>query len=161
MTVSDYNSAVNTYSDRLFRFVLKSMRDFHRAEDVLQDCYEKLWKNHANVDSEKVKSYLYTTAYHQIIDIFRKDKKIIATEEYEDRSLVSHDNYTDIGEILQKAVERLPEVQKMVLLLRDYEGYSYREIGEVTNLSEPQVKVYIYRARVFLKEYIGKMEVVI
>jgi RNA polymerase sigma-70 factor (ECF subfamily) len=49
----------------------------------------------------------------------------------------------------------------MVLLLRDYEGYSYEEIGEMANLSESQVKVYIYRARVFLKKYIGKMETVV
>lgn len=46
-------------------------------------------------------------------------------------------------------------------MLRDYEGYSYQEIGEITGLSESQVKVYIYRARVFLRKYIGKMEVVI
>jgi RNA polymerase sigma-70 factor (ECF subfamily) len=49
----------------------------------------------------------------------------------------------------------------MVILLRDYEGYSYQEIGELTNLGESQVKVYIYRARVFLKKYIGKIEVVV
>jgi RNA polymerase sigma-70 factor (ECF subfamily) len=65
-----------------------------------------------------------------------------------------------LGEVLKEAVDRLPEIQKMVLLLRDYEGYSYEEIGEMANLNESQVKVYIYRARVFLKKYIGKMEIV-
>jgi RNA polymerase sigma-70 factor (ECF subfamily) len=62
---------------------------------------------------------------------------------------------------LNKAVNKLPEIQRMVLLLRDYEGYSYQEIEELTNLNESQVKVYIYRARVFLKGYIGKMEAVV
>ena len=56
---------------------------------------------------------------------------------------------------------RLPEIQRIVLTLRDYEGYSYQEIGEMTTLSESQVKVYIYRARVFLKNYIGKLEVLV
>ena len=46
-------------------------------------------------------------------------------------------------------------------MLRDYEGYAYREIAEITGLSESQVKVYIYRARVFLKHYVGSMENVI
>ena len=46
-------------------------------------------------------------------------------------------------------------------MLRDYEGYSYKEIGEITGLSEAQVKVYIFRARVFLKNYIGSMDAVI
>jgi RNA polymerase sigma-70 factor (ECF subfamily) len=55
----------------------------------------------------------------------------------------------------------IPENQKAVLLLRDYEGYSYQEIAEITNLSMDQVKVYIYRARLFLKKFIGSKETVI
>jgi RNA polymerase sigma-70 factor (ECF subfamily) len=66
-----------------------------------------------------------------------------------------------LSEILSEAVKLLPEIQRTVILLRDYEGYSYKEIGDITELSEAQVKVYIYRARVFLKNYIGKMEVVV
>jgi len=55
----------------------------------------------------------------------------------------------------------LPEIQRSVVLLRDYEGYSYNEIAEITGLSESQVKVYIFRARTFLKNYIGSLEIVI
>lgn len=73
-----------------------------------------------------------------------------------------HDRqYSDLSEILNDAVKLLPEIQRTVVLLRDYEGYSYKEIGDITELSEAQVKVYIYRARIFLKNYIGKMEVVV
>jgi DNA-directed RNA polymerase specialized sigma24 family protein len=46
-------------------------------------------------------------------------------------------------------------------MLRDFEGYTYEEIGEITGLNESQVKVYIYRARLALKEYIGSIENVI
>jgi len=45
--------------------------------------------------------------------------------------------------------------------LRDYEGYDYIEIGKITGLTESQVKVYIFRARNFLKNYIGRMEVLV
>ena len=69
--------------------------------------------------------------------------------------------YTDVKERLNDAVGRLPEIQRIVLTLRDYEGYSYQEIGEVTGLNESQVKVYIYRARLFLKNYIGTMDVLV
>jgi len=62
---------------------------------------------------------------------------------------------------LNKAVDKLPEIQKSVVLLRDYEGCSYEEIGKITHLTESQVKVYIYRARVFLKNYIGSLDRVI
>jgi len=58
-------------------------------------------------------------------------------------------------------VDKLPEIQRSVVMLRDYEGYSYEEIGKITNLSESQVKVYIYRARVFLKKFIVSPEFVI
>ena len=53
------------------------------------------------------------------------------------------------------------ETNRSVILLRDYEGYSYNEIAEITGLNEAQVKVYIYRGRLFLKKYIGSIETVI
>lgn len=161
MTVNDYNHSVTLYADHLFRFAVKSIKDMHKAEDIVQDCYEKLWKNHENVNYDKVKAYLFTTAYHTVIDRVRKDKRSVYTDEVR-ISEESHENsYSDLKEVLNAAVDRLPEIQRMVLLLRDYEGYSYNEIGELTNLNESQVKVYIYRARVFLKNFIGKMEAVI
>jgi RNA polymerase sigma-70 factor (ECF subfamily) len=161
MTVSEYNTSVNLYSDRLYRFVLKSIRDIHKAEDIVQDSYEKLWKNVENVNNEKVRSYLFTTAYHTMIDIIRKDKRSAFSEDLKLTEQSHENNYSDLSEVLKAAVDQLPEIQRMVLLLRDYEGYSYKEIGELTNLGESQVKVYIYRARVFLKKYIGNIEVIV
>ncbi|MCG6190723.1 RNA polymerase sigma factor [Maribellus maritimus] len=161
MTISEYNSSVDLYSDRLYRFVLKSIKDVQRAEDIVQDSYEKLWKNVENVNAEKVRSYLFTTAYHTMIDIIRKDKRSSFSEDLKLTEESHENNYSDLSEVLKEAVEKLPEIQRMVLLLRDYEGYSYQEIGEMANLSESQVKVYIYRARVFLKKYIGNIEVVV
>ncbi len=161
MTINEYNQAVDQFSDCLYRFVLKSIKDTHKAEDIVQDSFEKLWKNVENVNAEKVKSYLFTTAYHTMIDRIRKEKRSSFTEDLSIKEQGHENNYSDLSEILKEAVNRLPEIQRMVLLLRDYEGYSYIEIGELTKLSESQVKVYIYRARVFLKKYIGRMEVVV
>lgn len=161
MTINEYNQAVTDLSDRLYRFVLKSIRDVHKAEDIVQDSFEKLWRNLDNVNGQKVKSYLFTTAYHTMIDILRKDKRSAFSEDLSLKEESHESNYSDLNEILKEAVNRLPEIQRMVLLLRDYEGYSYEEIGELAKLNESQVKVYIYRARVFLKKYIGKMETVV
>ncbi len=161
MTTNDYNRAVNLYADRLFRFVLKSIKEIHTAEDIVQDSFEKLWKNVHNVDGTKVKSYLFTTAYHTMIDRIRKEKRSAYSEELTNCEESHENNYSDLAEVLKEAVSRLPEIQRMVLLLRDYEGYSYQEIGEIAGLNESQVKVYIYRARVFLKNYIGTPETVI
>ncbi len=161
MTIDEYNKSVDLYSDSIFRFILKNIRDREKSQDIVQDTYEKLWKNHKDVSAEKVKSYLFSIAYHTLIDMTRRDKKQGRWEEAEIQSQVCHSSCSDLNEILHNALAQLPEIQKMVVMMRDYEGYSYTEIGEITGLNESQVKVYIYRARVFLKNYIGKMEVVI
>jgi RNA polymerase sigma-70 factor (ECF subfamily) len=82
-------------------------------------------------------------------------------EESDDADLRTDSQYTDLNEILHAALDRLPEQYRSVVLLRDYEGYSYKEIGEITGLSEAQVKINIYRGRIALKNYIGKIETVI
>jgi len=161
MNVKEYNQSVDLYSDNVFRFILKNIKDEERARDIVQDSYEKLWRNSGNVNFDKVKSYLFTTAYHTMIDVLRKDKRQTYLADHQIPEDVHDKQYSDLAEILNIAVGQLPEIQRTVVLLRDYEGYSYQEIGDITTLSEAQVKVYIYRARVFLKNYIGKMEVVI
>ncbi len=161
MIVEEYNQAVDLYSDAIFRFILKNCRDDDKAKDIVQDTYEKLWKNHNNVNFSKVKSYLFSTAYHTLIDSIRRDKKRGSWEEVNERELSYSNSYTDLNELLNQALDQLPEKQKMVILMRDYEGYAYNEISEITGLSVSQVKVYIFRARKFLKTYIGKIEVLV
>ena len=161
MTVEEYNNSVERYSDGLYRFVLKNIKDKEQAKDIIQDTYEKLWMKVAGVAALKVKSYLFSTAYHTMIDVIRKESR---KDTFDAEPPVVHahtEQYSDLQELLAAAVEKLPEAQRSVILLRDYEGYSYSEISEITGLSETQVKVYIYRGRVFLKNYIGSMESVI
>jgi RNA polymerase sigma factor (sigma-70 family) len=161
MTVEEYNKSVDLYADGIYRFALKTIKDQEKAKDIVQDSYEKLWVKHTDVSYEKVKSYLFTTAYHTSIDVIRKDSKSSSYESTPIPEISTSEQYNDISEVLNKAVELLPDIQKSVLLLRDYEGYSYEEIGEITGLSESQVKVYIFRARLFLKNYLVSIENVI
>lgn len=159
MTVEEFNSCVDLHSDNLYRFILKNVKDKDKAKDIVQDTYEKLWLKVSEVPSTNAKSYMFTTAYRTMIDMFRRDKKQTRMEEGEYDEALSHNRqYSDLKNILNEAVQKLPEIQRMVIMLRDYEGYSYKEIGDITSLSESQVKVYIFRARAFLKEHIGKIE---
>lgn len=161
MTVNEYNTAVENYADPVYRFVLKNIRDEEKSRDIVQDSFEKLWVNHVHVSALKVKSYLYTTAYHRLIDVVRKDKRLSLTDNYSGSENIHSEHYSDLSEILNEAINLLPNDQRSVLMLRDYDGYSYKEIAEITSLNESQVKVYIYRARVFLKNYIGKIDVLV
>ena len=161
MTVKEYNRSVEEYADSVFRFILSDIRDEERANDIVQDTFEKLWRNVSELDYEVVKSWLFSTAYHGMIDMIRKEKRMTLIEESHTRDLVYESQYSDLNEILHAALKRLPENQRSVILLRDYEGYSYQEIGDITGMSEAQVKINIYRGRIALKNYIGKIETVL
>jgi RNA polymerase sigma factor (sigma-70 family) len=161
MTIAEYNKSVDDFSDGLYRFILKNIKDEEKAKDIIQDTYEKLWTKISNVSYEKVKSYLFTAAYHTMIDTIRKDKRLETMEKLNAEMYSYTKQYTGISEILEEAVNKLPDDQRSVILLRDYEGYSYDEIADITGLNESQVKVYIYRGRMFLKKYIGSIETVI
>ncbi|MEN9346497.1 MAG: hypothetical protein RLZZ77_8 [Bacteroidota bacterium] len=163
MTVSEYNQCVELHSDGLYRFLLKNVKDSEKARDLVQETYTKLWLKVEEVSFQKAKSYLFTAGYHTMIDQMRREKRHVDYTANELKTGMSSFNrqYSDLSEILNEALDRLPEIQKSVILLRDYEGYSYEEIEEITGLNESQVKVYIYRGRVALKEFIGKAENVI
>ena len=161
MTVTEYNQCVDSYSDSLYRFILKHIKDVDVANDIVQDTFEKVWRKVNDVESTNAKSYLFTAAHHTLVDYTRKAKKQGDYNEVVENTLQHNKHYSDLKEILNNALDKLPEIQKSVILLRDYEGYDYNEIGKITNLTESQVKVYIFRARAFLKNYIGKLEVVI
>ena len=161
MTTREFNTCVDLFSDNLYRFILKNLKDKDKSSDIVQDSFEKLWIRVDEVQFEKSKSYLFTTAYHLMIDLLRHEKKQGNFNEVKPEVLIHNNQYSDLGEILDKGLEMLPEIQKSVILLRDYEGYSYEEIGKITELNESQVKVYIYRARLFLKNYIGSLESVL
>ena len=161
MTEREYNECVTTYADNVYRFILKNLRHEEDARDVVQTAFEKMWRNREEVDARKCKSYLFTVAYHQMIDHIRKVKRIQLKDEFSAESKVEHKPANDLKRILNDALQRLSETQRSLVLLKDYEGYSYEEIGQIMGLNESQVKVYLHRARVQLKEYLVKIENVI
>ncbi|MBP8248939.1 MAG: sigma-70 family RNA polymerase sigma factor, partial [Chitinophagales bacterium] len=147
MTPKEYNETVDTWADGVYRFIHKSLKSDDDARDIVQNAFEILWKNHENVQFDKAKSYLFSTAYHNMIDHIRKHKRMDYVEEIDEAAKGgTAEVQVDVKEAIEKALQKLPDVQKNCVLLRDYEGYSYEEIGEMLHLSESQVKVYIFRA---------------
>lgn len=161
MTLADYNTAVDQHADGIYRFALKHLRDVDVAKDVVQESFARLWVKVEEVDAAKAKSYLFTTAHHIMVDEVRKGGRNTRMEEHHEDLRSTAQGQPDLKEVLDAALATLPEVQRSVVLLRDLEGYTYEEIAELTGLNLTQVKVYIYRGRNTLKEYIGKLEVVL
>lgn len=161
MSPEQYNTCVEDCADALYRFALKTLKKNDVANDVVQEAFEKLWIHRKKVEPVKARSYLFTVAYHAMIDEIRKNKRY---EEHLGESRADEgysDHYSDLNEVLHRAADRLPVVQRSVLMLRDYEGYSYQEIEAITGLNESQVKVYIYRARLQMRQYIGSLVAVL
>lgn len=75
LTVKEYNKIVDQWADGLFRFAMSMCKDEDVSKDAVQDAFVKLWERRDQVDPTKVKSYLFTTVNHKIIDGFRRDKK--------------------------------------------------------------------------------------
>ena len=160
MIEKDYNECVRLYADGVYRFIRKNLRHEEDTKDVVQSSFEKLWINRVKVDVITAKNYLFTIAYNLMIDHIRKNKRTILKDELpnEIRTTSAHSN---TKRILEEALVNLSETQRSLIMLKDYEGYSYKEIGEITGLNESQVKVYLHRARLQLREYIVNPENVI
>lgn len=161
MTEKDYNECVTLYADNVYRFIVKNLRHEEDARDVVQTAFEKLWINRTAVDYTKCKSYLFTVAYNQMIDHLRKVRRVYLSEDFKEETKVYNRQFNNAKAVLEEALNRLSETQRSLVVLKDYEGYSYEEIGKITGLSSSQVKVYLHRARLQLKEYLVKIENVI
>jgi len=160
MNRSQYNNAVDDFADGLFRFALKNVRSKEIAEDFVQDTFMKVWEKHESIEFSKCKSYLLTTMYHLIVD-WSKKPITISEDKILHGKTTTNQQPIDIQQIIDEALDKLNQIQKTVLMLRDYEGYAYSEIAEITSLSETQVKVYIFRARQQMKAYIVKLDLVL
>ena len=161
MTSNEYNTCVDNYADNIYRFVLKHIKNMDAAKDIVQETFAKVWIKRDTIDFAKARSYFFTTAHHTLIDLVRKEKYMDDVQSIDKHYSQSPIKNLDLQAQLDSALDQLSEIQRTVILLRDYEGYAYDEIGEITNLKESQVKVYIFRARKKLKEILVSVEAVL
>ena len=159
MTKDDFIICAKQFTPNLLRFSKRVAGSAMEAEDIVQECFEVLWKNRDKVEMKSAKSYLFSVAHKKIIDTFRSDVK---TQDFESvfTELIGEQEETDDKQLVLLAINQIPALYKELLTLRDLESYSYKEIEEITQLTEAQVKVYLFRARKAIKEKILQLEVV-
>ena len=156
MNAYAYNECVRELSDALYRFACKCTGNAEEAKDAVQTSFEVLWTKRADVLREKAKAFLFQVTYNQSVTAYRAASRNIydTVEEEGQVSGVHH----GLKQALDAALHTLDAQSRALVLLKDYEGYSYIEIGQVTGLNESQVKVYLFRARKKLQAYIGRVE---
>lgn len=158
MEANEYNLCVRQWADALFRFACKCTGQPADAHDVVQNSFEVLWQKRGDVAFDKAKAYLFQVAYHHSISSYRKTARVAHTA-------IPEQSYSpaspDLKKILDRALDQLDSQSRALVLLKDYEGYSYEEIARIAGLNETQVKVYLHRARKVLKEYLVSVENII
>jgi len=158
LTINEYNICVNTYSDDVYRFLLKQLGNEMEAEDIVQNTFEKLWRNRETVFFDKAKSYLFTVAYRNMIDYTRRQKFVGSNENMPEQRERDFEVQLEQREVLELGLNQLSDIQKTLILLRDYEGYSYEEMAEMTELTISQVKVYLFRGRKKLQQFLKALD---
>lgn len=156
MTAAEFRDVVDAHADGLYRFALAILRDPVTSQDAVQDAFERFWRKQDQVNPEKYKSYLFSTLHNRCIDLLRQRKPMLEVLPEHGFSESSHE--WEIQEQLHLALRRLNPHQQTMILLRDYEGYTYAEIAEITGASLEQVKVNLHRARRAIQQFIGSIE---
>ena len=158
----EYNSVVSSHSNKLYGYAVKFLRNSEDAQDIVQDVFEKLWINRKKVEVEKAKSWMFTTAHNAMLNLINKKQRT----QFPGDDKLPENSKADVSvfeskQLIDRAVNILPPIQKSIILLRDLEGYSYEEIGSILELSDSQVKVYLFRARNKIKKQLkGLVELV-
>ncbi len=146
MTRTEYNDLVDTISDRLLRYALKLTKEYNWSQDLVQESFAKLWINRAKVTLDYVPAFLYKVLYNNIVDDKRKYKTTLLQAKLPDKS-GKYSYEFEYKDLIDKAFDVLEVKQKQIIMLRDWQGYSYKEIGEILEYNESLVKVQLFRAR--------------
>lgn len=160
MTAKEYNNGVALWADDAMRFAVRCGGGRSDCEDAVQEALAALWSHREDVPAAKGKSYLLSAAYRSLMSSLRHrrvEQQYVASATPVDEPLQQPDERFDLREAIERSLQVLSEVQRAILQLRDVEGYSYQEIGETLKLSDSQVQVYLFRARVAMRKQLKSM----
>lgn len=152
--------------DELFRLALRITLNREDAQDVVQETMLRVWDARERWETiESMEAFCITICRNQALDFVKKaNRRDVSLEEEAPQSAIAdvspHEQMVR-GEgirLVRQAMDRLPEVQRSIMELRDMEGKSYGEIGLLLGLGESQVKVYLHRARKKIKAIIEQIE---
>ncbi|MCE7997196.1 MAG: sigma-70 family RNA polymerase sigma factor [Roseivirga sp.] len=165
MELQEFKTKVLPVKDRLYRIALNMLRSVHEAEDTLQDVMVKLWDKRQQLDAYRsVEALAVTITKNHCLDKLKskKHKNQLDVQEMElDSGFVTPYRKVELSDsmkVMQRAFKALPDQQRLLIALRDVEGYSYQEISEQTGLEVNNIRVGLSRARKKARELYLKIE---
>lgn len=153
--------------DKLYRLALRMTLNREEAEDIVQETLVKAWRRQDEWQHrEEAEAFCWTAARNMAIDSLRRSEVRNEGREDEDRAAEIPDTRVpdaDLEErereqLVRQLMEQLPLRQRTVLHLREVEEMSYRQIAEVMQLSEDQVKVELHRARLRIRKRFNEID---
>jgi RNA polymerase sigma-70 factor (ECF subfamily) len=152
---------VDEYQDQAWTLARYLLKDSAEAEDAVQEAFMKLWKNQERIDPERIRPWLMKVTRNLCLDRLRRRHP---TQEWEDwqqpddahgplQDMQQH----ELGQWLKHSINGLSEPYRSLVVLRDVQQHSYEEVANVLELSLPQVKVYLHRARKQLREQLAEV----
>jgi len=167
---------VGRYMEKIYNLAYRITRDHYKSEEVLQEVYMTLIKKlHTFRGESKFSSWLYRVTANASYMLLRAEKKYehdLSLEDYvpydNKGTLMGRIHHKDWSsrpdiviyikealQILEKAVDELPEVYRVVFYLRDIEGLSNEEVSQVLEISVPAAKSRIHRARLYIRDKVS------
>ncbi len=164
MTRQDFKSHILPIKNKLFRFAYNIVTNEAEAEDVVQEVFIKLWNQRDNMDQIKnVEAWCMRVTRNLSIDKIRsKHRRTEGFQEGFDMKDDAPSPYqetagSDLFSKIKNLMRSLPDKQRMVMELRDIEGFSYQEVADALEISLDQVKVNIYRARLAMRKELERI----
>lgn len=164
--ILDFKQDILPLKNLIFRTALRITLNREEAEDIVQDCLIKIWKQlQEGATIQNLESYALTMSRNLALDrkSLARNNVISLVEEvhdHEDEHQLAPDERLIKSEStsrIEQIVNSLPEKQRTIMQLRDIEGKSYKEIADILNISESDVKVTLFRARKQVKDTYLKM----
>ncbi|MCU7617518.1 sigma-70 family RNA polymerase sigma factor [Chryseobacterium sp. PBS4-4] len=152
---------MDAYQSRLYWHIRRIIVDGDLAQDTLQETFIKAYQNfHQFKNDSQLYTWLYRIATNEALQQINKLKKMQKTDEdpeYYMQNLVADNTHSDAEEIqifLQKAIQSLPEKQKLVFMMRYYDDLPYEEISKIVDMSVGTLKTNYHYAKQKIEEYI-------
>jgi len=152
-----FNGIFKSYSKDLHDFLYYKYGASYSPQDVVQIAFEKLWKNCRNILPDKAKSFLFTVANNEMLNVITHQKTVLnySLQKPKDYTIESPEFLLEEKEYhdrLQKAIEELSEEQRLTFLLNRIEGKKHQEIADMLGISRKAVEKRIYKALSILRE---------
>jgi RNA polymerase sigma-70 factor (ECF subfamily) len=162
MTVETFKIEVLPMKHKLFRLANRMMTNVPEAEDIVQEVFLRLWTRKDRLNEYKsIEAFAMTITKNLCLDKLKSKgyKTNELTERHEQQTTETPYQKMEINDSYQKVkkfIDTLPEQQRMIIHLRDIEGYEYEEISEVMNISVNTIRVNLSRARKIVREKLVK-----